>query len=78
MNVAGIEIEPAEGGPYFIASRGWVVYPYRISSATPVDRDELKRLIGQVVDGREVVGVESFAVQRQDGKEIGLVSRKTE
>jgi len=74
VKINGIEIEPEpdENGPYEIKSRGWEIYTYRISKAQPVTRDQLENLIGQKIDGREILAVESYAVERQEGKAIGL------
>jgi len=72
MLVAGIELEPEGDGPYHIKSRGWIVHPYRVSKDRPVTRDELSALIGETVNDRVIVAVESYAVEAQAGKVIGL------
>lgn len=74
MMIAGIEIGEEPGGPYrmMVAGKDWAVYPYRVSRRRPVTRSDLDSLRGAQLNGRKIVGVESFAVEGQTGKEIGL------
>ena len=77
MEIAGISLEPVDGGPYRIASRQLVVFPYRVNGPGEISRDDLSKLIGCELSGHgQIVGVESFAVHQQTNKTIGLAVRE--
>ena len=72
MNIAGIEISQVAEEPWRFRARQWVCFTYRVSGGRPVTRTEIENLIGREVGGRKIMGVESYCVERQEGKVISL------
>ena len=72
MEIKGIIISRAGDEVFYIAHKGWEIHQYRVSQEYTVTRTDLESLIGEITDGRRIIAVESFAVEDQTGKVIGL------
>jgi hypothetical protein len=61
-----------------IKSHGWLVYTARLTCCC--SRDDLSKLVGtSIFDGlkeKKIVAVESFAIEQQDHRWIGLAVEK--
>jgi len=79
MMIAGIEIERVfNAKSWDVKSLEWTCHVYRVASSPPVTRKQLSGMIGREVGGGIIVGIESFAVQAQEGKKIGLCFKSTD
>lgn len=59
--------------PHYIKDRGYTHSARLVGDYT---RTDLKRLAGAEIAGQRIIGVESFAVENQSNKQIGLLTKE--
>lgn len=74
LTIAGINLIALPAAPFEIKWQelSLEVYTFVVSTERSVLREELKNMIGHHIGGREIVGVESFCIEEQRGRKIGL------
>lgn len=68
FNINGIVFKLT--GESFNVSRGTI---YAAKLACKCNRDNLNQLIGHTLNGKKILGIESFAIYNQSYKDIGIL-----
>ncbi len=72
LTIAGIDLEIIDEPPWNLRRKNWVCYLFVVAGPADVSRSDLNKMIGKQLYGKPIVGIESFAVEGQIGKQISI------
>jgi hypothetical protein len=70
LNISGISLESIDRPPWHLKT--WACYPFTVVGPADVTRLDLNRMNGELLHGKPIRGVESFAIENQVGKIISI------
>ncbi len=70
--ISGIELLEIEDPAWVLESRGLTMYGFRVIGPDGITRDDLDLMIGELLYGKLIQGIDSFAVDSQLGRSISI------
>ncbi len=72
MRIAGIDLMTTNAKPWYLKIRGLECHVFTVVGPQNVKRNDLNKMIGEMLYGKPIRGVESFAIEHQYRKPISL------
>lgn len=72
VRLAGLQLVPTNTSPHLVG--GSEVYTYVVSGAeTQATYTNLQKLIGEKINNRRIIGLETFCIEPQENMTVGIM-----
>lgn len=70
--ISNIELESIDEPPWQLKQKNWDCYLFTVTAPADIIRGDLQKMVGELLHGKLIRGIESYAVERQINKKISI------